>query len=328
MKLLEKDRNNGRVKILIENDDDLWHLKDFITEGDLVSAKTQRTKLEGREKKTLTLQLRAEKTEYTGSRLRVTGEITQGSDDIELGYHTFNLEEDKEFTLKRDFTNSDWEKLEEMEEKRSYKVLFCIVEKGNADFYVVEESGISDLSSIDMNIPGKMYASDMTGESFHNEVKKVLERSAEKMDYVILAGPGNEKDKIMNLLSEETSSKVMKQNTSVTGKTGLNEAIKRGALKKVVENSRIADETEIAEEFFEELRDDGNVSYGDEVEELVELGAVEKLLISAEKNRKKPELKKKVEQQGGEAVIIHTDHEAGERLEQFGGMAAILRYKP
>jgi len=56
----------------------------------------------------------------------------------------------------------------------------------------------------------------------------------------------------------------------VTGETGLQEAIKRGALKKVVENARIGEEAQAVEEFFEELEKDGNVDYGEAVEELAE----------------------------------------------------------
>lgn len=328
MKLLNTDRSEGYARVKIENEDDLWHLKDFIQPGDRLKALTQRTMLEGREKKTLRLTLEAEKIEYQESRLRVTGEITEGAEDIELGYHTFNLEPEMEFDIWRDFTHDDFEKLEDMEEKRSYQVLFCLVEKGGADFYMVEESGIRDLSKVEENIPGKMYADQDGGDDFYNQVKEVLERSARDVDNVILAGPGNEKNKVKNMLSDDTREKVFMQDTSVTGMTGLQEAIKRGALKKVVESSRISEETEAMGEVLEELREDGLASYGEPVKDLAEMGAVEKLLITPEKNRENPELSKKVEQQGGESVIVHTDHESGQRLENFGGMAALLRYKP
>jgi protein pelota len=116
------------------------------------------------------------------------------------------------------------------------------------------------------------------------------------------------------------------QDTSVTRRTGLNEAIKRGALKKVVESSRISDESDALEEFFEELENDGDVSYGKPVFDLAEQGAVEKLLITQEKFRENQDLVQNVERAGGSVQVVHTDHEAGERLENFSGIAAILRY--
>jgi len=328
MKLLKTNRGEGYAKVLIENTDDLWHLKEFITPGSRLKAITQRTKLDGREKKTVTLELETEKIEYREDRLRVTGEITKGAEDIELGYHTFNLEPETEFEIRKDFSDTEWDNLKELEEKRSYQVLFCLVEKGSADFFMVEESGIKDLSKVSQNIPGKMYSDQKTGKDFYSEVQTVLERSGKDVDNIILAGPGMQKNKIYNQLSDELKNKTFQQDISVTGKTGLHEAIKRGALKKVVENARIGEEAQAVEEFFEELEKDGNVDYGEAVEELAEMGAVEKLLITQEQNRENPEIIENVEQQGGEVQIVHTDHESGERLDQFGGIAAILRYKP
>ncbi|MFB6209633.1 MAG: mRNA surveillance protein pelota [Candidatus Nanohaloarchaea archaeon] len=325
MKLLNADRGEGYARIRIENEDDLWHLKDFIQEGDELRAVTQRTKLDGREKKTLKLRLEAEKLEYQEDRLRVTGEITEGDEDIELGYHTFNLEPDSEFEIWREFSGEDWQKLEEMEDKRSYRVLFCLVEKGKADFYIVEESGIKDLSSVEENIPGKMYSDQKQGEEFYSQVKTVLERSMEKVDSVVIAGPGNQKNKVYNRLDRD--GEIFMQDTSVTGETGLREAIKRGALEKVVESSRIGEETQAMERFLEELEKGGKASYGDPVRELAEQGAVKKLLITPEKNRQ-TDVSDIVEGNGGEVQLVHTDHESGERLEKFGGIGAILRYSP
>lgn len=328
MKLLKTDRDEGYVEIRVESEDDLWYLKEIISEGDRVRALTQRTKLDGREKKTLTLSIKVEKTSYEKGRLRVTGEITHADEDVELGYHSFNLEPGKDFELSKDFTDADWNRLMEAESRESYKVLFCLVEKGNADLFLVEESGVSSLSKLEENIPGKLYTDQKTGEEFHKEVRSVLERSAEDVENIVLAGPGFEKQKVYNLLSDDLKEKVLTEDTSAVGETGLNEAIKRGALKKVVEESRIGEETELVEKFLEELESDGSVSYGNPVKDLAEQGAVKTLLVTQEKSREEQELIETVEHQGGDVEMVHTDHEAGKRLENFGGIAAFLRYKP
>jgi protein pelota len=328
VKILNQNREEGFAQIEIENEDDLWHLKEIIKPGDEVRAKTQRTKLDGREKKTCTLTVGVEKIEYQEDRLRLTGEITEGEEDIELGYHTFNLEPGKRFKLYKDFTDTEWGNLQEAEQKRSYTVLFCLVQKGEADFYLVEESGIQDLSKLDQNIPGKLYDDQDNGDSFFTDVSNYVERTAGKVDKIVIGGPGFTKQRVENMLSDEVKQKILVQDTSVIGKTGLNEAIKRGALDRVVENSRISEESSAVEEFLKVLREDGLASYGEPVRELAEKGAVEKLLITQKKQREEPELVEEVEQQGGEVQVIHTDHEAGERLENFSGIAAILRYDP
>jgi len=324
MKLLKQNRKEGYAKIEVENEDDLWRLKDFFREDDRVRKFTQRTKLEGREKKSMKLTLRLEKKSFENGRLRLTGEITEAGDDVELGYHSFNVDSGSELEIWRDFSTGDWDNLEEWSEKDPYSVLFCLIQKGEAGFYIVRESGIQSLSGVEENMPGKMYASDKSEEEFLKQVAASIRRTEDDVDYVVIAGPGFVKNRLKNYLD---IGNLFMQDTSVTGETGLHEAIKRGALDKVVRSSRISDETQVMEEFMEKLRKDEAVSYGDEVEKLAEMGAVEKLLITPKKVRENKKLVENVEQQGGEVLVIHTDHEAGERLEGFTGVAAVLRYR-
>ena len=330
MKILDLDKTEGFAKIRVENEDDLWFLKDWITPRDKVKKLTQRTKLDGREKKTCKITLEVEKISYENDRLRLTGEITEGVEDIELGYHTFNITNEEEtFDIWKNKPPKDtWERLSERENQRHYEVLFALIDKGEADFYVVRESGIEDLSGIHENIPGKMYETDTEGSDFHQRVIEIIERVSQDMDNIILCGPGHEKNKLKEKLSEQLQNKTFLQDTSVTGHTGLNEAIKRGALKKVVESSRIEQETSIVEEFFQELEKDGKAVFGEPVKEMAQQGAIETLIITTERKRENPELLNKVNQMGGEVKIVNTDHEAGERLENLSGLAALLRYKP
>lgn len=325
MNIIRKSRKEGYTKLKIESSDDLWYLDQIISEGDEVKARTMRTMLEGREKKSVVLKLRVEKTELQDSRLRITGEITEGAENIELGYHTFNIEEDDELEIWKDFSSSDWETLEKAASSQAYNVLFCILEEGVADFYEVRESGIEDVSRLSENIPGKMY-SDQESPDFIGEVKSAIERIRDDFDAVVMAGPGFFKNKVYNQFDDTED--LFVKDTSVTGKTGLHESIKRGALKDVVESSRIDEETELMEDFFNKMEQNGAVSYGKHVENLADQGAVETLLVTPEKFREEQYIVEKVEHSGGEVKKVHPDHEPGQRLENLGGIAAFLRYKP
>lgn len=325
MKIIEKSKSEGFVRIKVENSDDLWYLEQVVGKGDEVKKRTMRTMLDGREKKSVVLKLRTEKTELQEDRFRITGEIVEGAENIELGYHTFNVEEEDELSIWKEFNESDWKVLEKAESNHSYRVLFCIVEDGKADFYEVRESGITGLSKVSENIPGKMYE-DQKKPSFKDDVINVINRTREGFDAVVIAGPGFFKNNLVNEMDD--TSNIFVRDTSVTGETGLNEAIKRGALKEVVNESRISEETAIMEDFFQLLEKDEKVSYGEPVKKLVEQGAVEKLLLTPEKYREEQETVKKAEQTGAEVLKVHDDHEAGERLKNLGGIAAILRYNP
>lgn len=325
MDIIRKSRSEGYMKLKVENSDDLWYLNQVVGKGDEVRTRTMRTMLDKREKKSVVLRIRVEKTELQEDRLRITGEIIEGAENIELGYHTFNVEEDDEIDLWKDFSDSDWDTLEKAESSQSYNVLFCIIEEGIADFYEVRESGIKDVSRLSENIPGKMYE-DQDSPNFVGKVVSAIERTRDRFDAVVIAGPGFFKNKVYNQF--EDTEKLFLKDTSVTGKTGLHESIKRGALKDVVESSRIDEETELMEEFFNKMEQDGAISYGEPVGDLAEQGAVKTLIVTPKKFREEQELIKKVEHSGGEVKKIHSDHEPGQRLEKLGGIAAFLRYKP
>ena len=324
MEIIEKSKRDGYARLKVTSTDDLWYLHQVLGKGDEAKKRTMRTMLEGREKKSVVLKIKVEKTELQGDRLRITGEITEGADNIELGYHTFNLEEDDEIEVWKDFSRSDWETLEKAASSEAYNVLFCIVEDGKADFYRVRESGIEDISTLKENIPGKMY-SDQKAPDFIGDVTSAIDRVKDEYDAVVIAGPGFFKKKLYNALDDQKN--IFLKDTSVTGKTGLHESIKRGALKDIVESSRIDEETGLMEKFFEELEKDGKIAYGPRVEELVEKGAVKKLILTPEKFRERQDMVREVEHQGGEVKKIHTDHEPGMRLDNLGGIAAFLRYK-
>src|SRR3972149_976232 len=87
--------NVGKIKI--ENFDDLWVLKQVITPGILLTARTMRSVeiiREGRkikvDRKPVTLTIIVEKIELT-DKIRVLGRIAEAPEDIEKGYHSIDI---------------------------------------------------------------------------------------------------------------------------------------------------------------------------------------------------------------------------------------------
>lgn len=99
MKILESDPQVKKLKM--ENDLDVWHLQQIVEQKDLVKAKTVRTifirrgeEEEKGRKKLVTLKIRVEKMEFDeyGKKLRLTGKILEGPEEIQLGdYHTIEV---------------------------------------------------------------------------------------------------------------------------------------------------------------------------------------------------------------------------------------------
>src|SRR5437870_13423626 len=99
MRVLHRDPKTGEIKVRVENADDLWHLHNLVLPGDLVRAstyrreevKTDKVRPERGEKVRVTLMIRVEGVEFQvfSDRLRITGVIVEGPQDLGR-HHTLN----------------------------------------------------------------------------------------------------------------------------------------------------------------------------------------------------------------------------------------------
>ncbi len=324
MRLISFNRKTNEVRLKPENPDDLFHLELLVREGDLVRGKTMRRKEIKRgdkfvraEKKPVTLTVNVEKVSFAEStdRLRLTGEIVKGTD---LGkHHTIELQPGDVATIKKDWRKYELEKLKSLE-KKPPKLLICVLDDEGADFALLTD-----------RLKYLTHMKGATGKSLGEANKEQYYKQV--VDYIsgydctkVVAGPGFVKDEIVKRLE----GKVFKDSTSHTGKTGVQEVIKRGIVDRVVEDSRLSEETKLVEKFLGELSKDGKAVYGkDETRKALEMGAVETLLVSDKLLRKLEPLMEKAEGVKTDVKIISSDHEAGERLYNLGGVAGILRYK-
>src|SRR2546428_6782085 len=100
MRVLHRDPKTGEIKVRVENADDLWHLHNLVLPGDLVRAstyrreevKTDKVRPERGEKVRVTLTIRVESVEFQAfsDRLRITGVIVEGPQDLGR-HHTLNI---------------------------------------------------------------------------------------------------------------------------------------------------------------------------------------------------------------------------------------------
>lgn len=331
MELHDQDRGDGYMELEVESDADIWHLKHVVEPGDTLRMSDLRTTLEGGQKRRCTLTLEVEKVDYQGGRLRATGEITHAPEDVEHGYHTFNLEPGVTFELwKPDWKDYQLDRVETAAETVDYEVLVCMIDSEGANFAVITETGIQELSDVESGVSGKMYADDRASETeFYDAVIAVL-REYSDVDRVIVAGPGFAKENLVDRIEDEQlQENVALEDASTTGKAGVQEVLKRGAVKRVLHESRISDEVAAVEELLTLLKtEDEKTAYGLEaVRSAVEMGAVDTLLISDAEVREHEDLMERVEQRDGAVTIVHEDHDAGKKLASLGGIAATLRYR-
>ena len=171
---------------------------------------------------------------------------------------------------------------------------------------------------------------------FYHEIARKIEEEVKKSDVkVIVCGPGFAKENFYKFLKEnypEISKRCYLESTGCGGRAGIQEVIKRKAVEKIMEESRVALEAGLVEEVFRRIaKSSFEVAYGiEEVKKAIAYGAVDNLLVTDIFLRQKKEecdkLIEETEKHRGKVIIVSTEHEAGEKLQAIGGVAALLRF--
>ncbi len=338
MKIIRSDFKKGFVKIKIDTDDDIWYLKSVIESGDLVKARTMRSVFIERDKRKIKtgkrpmmLKVQVEKIEFKefGFKLRLTGKIIQGPEDVELGsYHTIEADVDTILTIEK----KQWKKyqIEKLRKAQSIvpNVLIAVVDSTQATFGLLKRSGLNIIS--EFTNPYSIQQEEKMPE-FYKKIAAEIGKFSEKAKKIILAGPGFTKEHVQKIIKEKYNNKLIIDTASSATESGINEILKRGTLEKVIKDSETIEECGLINEFFVHLKkEDGLGVYGlKSIEKSNEIGAVKILLISDEKIREEEieRLANDVEKKRGQVKIISTAHDLGEQFNRMGGLGAILRFR-
>ncbi|AFV23436.1 cell division protein pelota [Methanolobus psychrophilus R15] len=333
----------GEISVTAETLDDLWHLKYIIENGDLVFSLTKRKadtaadklRPEKVEKKNVRLGLRVNGLEFHrfSNRLRVHGVIEHGMDTGQ--HHTFNVEEGTNLSIIKTWKKDQFERIDEAEAaSKRPRVVLVAVEEGDADIGLVRHYGIEMYSHISQSSgKGEVSLRDV----FFHEIVDQLVHAAPGSEAIVVAGPGFTKEDFMKYLQSkqpELASRSLVEDTSSIGMSGFQEVLRRGAVDRITEESRIARESLLMEGLLKEIATSGKVAYGiDEVKVAQDYGSIDTLLVADEflrEEREKGDIDsflQSVEHSQGRIVIFSTIFEPGHKLLALGGIAALLRFK-
>jgi protein pelota len=352
MNIQYRDSKSGAVKLRTGNLDDLWYLSQIIQAGDLVRAKTQRrikdredTKSSGGQRKTITLTLRVENTQFKSDTdsLRISGTIESGPEDlISIGsHHTINVDIDTQLTIIKDrWTRTEYEILDDaVKGTLRPKVIIVSVDDGEACMALIRESK-TEYSEISENIGGKYDTSGRDGrvKGFYERVTQALENTSgrENVQAIILSGPGFEKNNYHDFLRQKNpglSKKTVVEDTGMNGRAGVREVINRDTLHKSLTRLTQARDERLMEDILAQIgKDTGLAAYGImEIQKAADMGAVETLLVtdrifSDERQTIEP-IMNSVRKNNGKPHIINQETQAGAKLAAIGEAAAKLRYR-
>lgn len=338
MRILSYRPEQKIITMKAESLEDLWHLDHILEEGDIIIAKTYRReeqradilRSQRGEKKMVTLKIKIENIEFHqhANRLRATGVIIQGEDSG--SYHTINIEEGTIFTITKEWRPYQLERLQEaVDQSQAPKILLVVLDDEQADIGIVRQYGVDEVATIYSEIPGKREPTQRKSakDTYFEQVAEMIT----SYDLpTIVAGPGFTKEEFRTYFTSQFDHSIALASVSTTGKPGLYEIVKRGLVEKVYQDSKTAKDIQMVEDLISKIVTDDAVYGIQEVKKAIQYGACETLLIVDEylrKNREVETLLEKARQQGGEAHIISSQHEGGEKLLKLGGIAAFLRFK-
>ena len=355
MQVLVDKTRNGELKVLIESLDDLWVIYNILRENDQIKGRTFRRVVmrEGDSgvRKPMTLLLNIQKVEFHEftNRLRVLGTILEGPEDwVSTGqHHTFNLEPGSKISIfKEKWFRNDIQRIRRNMEKKSTSSVLCVaIENGLANIAMLSNYSLTPISEIKENIPGKRYSKQMHKElveKFYNNVSTVIDEnlSKYKLSLIVICGPGFTKEHFVEAYREKHDNidvKIATVSASSGEISAIYEILRNGTISSLKADFKIAQDEVMMQQFIEYLgKDNDMIMYGlDQVMQCSIMGAIEHLLICdvllrvSDKDSRKEieEILNNTEKNRGQVHILSTLNPAGEQLENYGKIAAILRYK-
>lgn len=219
-----------------------------------------------------------------------------------------------------------------------------VLDRREADVATLKGKSINRLNNFTSNVPGKTKAGGQSAarygrlredaaKEFYKKVAEAVKEeflNKQELKGIIVGGPGPTKYEFVdgNFLAQELKKKVIGiKDISYTGYFGLQELVELS--DDILSNEGIMEEKAIVNKFLEALaKNPGTVAYGyNEVVRLLDIGAVETVLVSEEADKKTiSELEKKALNTSATVKIISTETREGVQIRDLGKFAAILRY--
>ncbi len=358
MKILFFDEKKSRMKLKVESLDDLWTIYNIISKGDIVYGKTFRRIKQNEEairankgeRIPVYLGIRVEETSFHGfaDRLRIKGRIISGpSDLITTGsFHTLNVEADTQIEIVKDnWSKTDLKRINEALKLTSTPIIIlCAVDSSEATIALMGNFQTKIITRITETIPGKRLSDKENTDAYQRFYASILNMietllSANKVNYIIIAGPGFIKDYVRDYIirrKPELKDMIITDTVSSGDVSGVNEMIKRGSAISAIAKLRVIEHSSLIEDVLKRLaKNSGDVAYGfNNVKEAAERGAVQTLLVTDELVRSFDETERNnihtlievVENMSGGVKIFSVQTPPGEQLKGLGGIAALLRF--
>ncbi|KAI0020902.1 hypothetical protein F4780DRAFT_319186 [Xylariomycetidae sp. FL0641] len=329
-------------------------IRKVITESKTGSTSSERVHTD------LTIRVTSTFFDPAASQLHVSGTVIVENSFVNIGqYHTLDLELNRPFTIWKKY---GWDSVardtlaDALKQDKDGAVAAVVMQEGIANICLITEYRTILKQRVESTIPKKRAASSDQSAGMRRFFDKTMATLMRSIDFskprpLLLASPGFVAGDFKKFMAEEgtrrgdkTLMAMARSATVVHSSSGhlhsLNEILKSPEVTATMKDMKFSKETRFMDDFFDRLRqDDGRAWYGTgPVEKAVQEGAVGRgggvLLINNSLFRSQDiatrkryvAMVDKVKEDGGDARVLSSDHESGERLDALGGIAAMLTY--
>lgn len=339
------------LRLIPENDDDLYILSNGLRVGDKVISRTSRKikmeETDSTKRETVTIGVVVEKIEYNGygDNLRVRGPIFQSSDpQVPLSsYHSLTIKPRQSLTIIRDdWTDQEIELLNNPSDQYLGHLVLIVIDDESATIAQLGRFATQIVAEIPSDIPRKVDP-DQYQEMKHRFFEKIANtlldlQKTKSIRKVFVGGPGFTREELMDFLTEKYPD--LRKNTVTlplknSGRGGIKELLNDDILSHFDLAEQVQKESKFMEYFFETLaKEERKVTYGfEETKRAVQMGAVEQLAVVDDLMKGEAEIRRTIEQLleensrfNGQNVIISNSHPFADQLKALGGIAALLRF--
>jgi len=335
-----KKRDINIYHIRLEHEDDLYHLNLILDEGDMVRALTERREAtqsdrirkERGKKQKMKLTIEVKNVEYQsfGKRLRCHGVIAVGERD-QGSHHTLILESGDDFEIgKTNWLSHQKKRLREAAQP-TVTALAVAIESDSITIAELRTYGIRELKTLNRAGSGKSTGGEELKAFYGRTVKQLVDVHI-KNAVIVVIGPGFLKEDFVAVGRDEAPQifkECVVENSGQGGMTGIHEAVSRGTLPNAVTQIKIQEEMAAVERLRDALSRD-MATYGKkEVENAIDVGAAESMLILSEKTRSKEgrKLLNLADKNRTSIIEVSSHHHGGEMLAGLGEVAVVLRYR-
>ena len=342
----ELNPKHGYCSLTIESAEDLWTLRRLIAKGDVLVTRSSRVvkheeeyaRPDKGERVKVTISLSVEEVHLDSSieRIRVRGSIIEASDEsvTKVGAHSVTLSPGHSITLRK----KAWSPLDtKLLKPTGAQVRFVLVaaDRREAGIGTLRGSHLSVVTSVESGLGGKQ-GEEQSPRPYITKVAEAVAQVSREGDRIVVAGPGNFKNAVLNQIRERVKggSAVAVEGVDLTGTDGVRAMLKTRSFQEQARDTvMIVMQTAVVEFVRRVSTGDPKATYTlPRVGAAATAGAVDTCVVSDDvfsaglDEDMVVSLLNTVEERGGSIYLADASTELGKQVSSFGGIIALLRY--